>query len=98
MRLAGIGLAVTAILYAAYAFVPYSMNPPRAIMLLGLVSALLCPPSLMSVSPLTIYEPPYAVGGPSLWLIIGLVNSVLYAVIGAACVGLRKKRNESATS
>jgi hypothetical protein len=98
MRLAGIGLAVTTILYAAYALVPYSINPPGTMMLLGLVSALLCPPSLMSVSPLAIYEPQYAVGGPGLWLIIGLANSMLYAMIGAAYVGLRKKREGSATS
>ena len=98
LKLAGIGMAVTAILYVAYAAVPYFVNPPRAMMLLGLVSTFLCPPSLISVSPLAIYEPPYAVGGPGLWLIIGLVNSVLYAVIGAAYVGLRKKREGSAAS
>jgi hypothetical protein len=98
-RLAGIGLAVTIILYAAYAIVPpYSADPPRAMKLLGLVSALLCPPSLMLVSPLTIYEPPYAVGGPGLWLIVVLVNSVFYAVIGAPCLGLRKKSDGAATS
>jgi hypothetical protein len=98
MKLAGIGLAVIGILYAAYALVPYSKNPPGTMMLLGLVSTLLCPPSLMSVSPLMIYEPPYAVGGPGLWLIIGLVNSVLYAGIGAAYGGLRKKRDGAATT
>jgi|SRR5467141_957129 hypothetical protein len=98
LKLAGIGMAVTAILYVAYAVVPYSINPPGAMMLLGLVSTFLCPPSLISVSPLAIYEPPYAVGGPGLWLIIGLVNSVLYAGIGAAYVGLRKKRDGALTT
>jgi hypothetical protein len=77
---------------------PYSADPPRAMKLLGLASALLCPPSLMLVSPLTIYEPPYAVGGPGLWLIVVLVNSVFYAVIGAPCLGVRKKSDGAATS
>jgi hypothetical protein len=94
---AGLGLVVTAILYAAYALVPYSTNPPKAMMLLGFVSAFLCSPSLMSVSPLEIFEPPYAVGGPGLWLFIGLVNSALYAAIGTTFVGFRRKREGPAT-
>src|SRR5260370_31113288 len=95
---AGMGRRCSAILYVAYEVVQYTIKTPGAMMLLGLVSTFLCPPSLISVSPLAIYEPPYAVGGPGLWLIIGLVNSVLYAGIGAAYVGLRKKRDGALTT
>jgi hypothetical protein len=33
-----------------------------------------------------------------LWMLVALLNGALYAVIGAAYVGLRKKPDESATS
>jgi hypothetical protein len=83
VRFAGIGLAVTAIMYAALVLVPYSENPPRAMMTLSVVSAVLWPPSLMSVSPLTICEPAFGVGSLVLWLITGHINAGLYPAVGA---------------
>jgi hypothetical protein len=47
---------------------------------LGVISVVLCPPGLLSI-PLFDIEP-YSVPGIVLWLIIGLVNSGLYAGIG----------------
>jgi hypothetical protein len=98
VRFAGIGLAVTAIIYATLALVPYSENPPRAMMMLSVVSVVLCPPSLMSVSPLTIYEPPFWVGSLVLWPIIGHINAGLYKAIGAVAGRYVWKAARSTTS
>ena len=82
LRLAGIGLAVTGVMYVAFSLVPFSKNPQGVMMLLGLVSAVVCPPSLILVSLLAIYEPPYGVGGPVQWVFIGFINSANYAIVG----------------
>jgi hypothetical protein len=85
LRLAAIGLAVSAILYAGYALVPYSKDRNVAMLVLGAISCVFCPPSLALVDPLAIYEPYYQVGGNTIgWLIVGLINAVLYATVGHA--------------
>jgi hypothetical protein len=67
-------------------------------MLLGLVSAVVCPASLISVSPLAIYEPPYGVGGPLQWLFIGLINSANYAIVGYIATRLLSRANRATAS
>jgi hypothetical protein len=93
LQLSGVGLAVTVALYAAFSLVPFSGNPQGAMMLLGLVSAVVCPPSLALVSPLDIYEPPYGVGGPVQWLFIGIINSANYAIVGYITTRLLSRAN-----
>jgi uncharacterized membrane protein SirB2 len=62
----------------------------------GVATMILCPGSLLFVTAFDIE--PQTTGSAAMWLIIGLINSAVYAVIGAAYVGLRKKRDGSATS
>jgi len=76
-----LGLAITAAIYAVMSFIPYSETPSRTEIFLGAVSLILCPPGLLTV-PLFDIEP-YTIPGAVLWLIVGLMNSALYAAIGA---------------
>jgi hypothetical protein len=79
--LALFGLAITAAIYASMPFTPYSEPPSRTEIVLGLVSVILCPPGLLTVPLFDIDA--YTPGGAVLWLLIGLINSGWYAVIGA---------------
>jgi hypothetical protein len=57
---------------------------------------ILCPPVLLTF-PLLDVE--IGTGGfYVLWMVVALLNAGLYAVIGGAYVGLRKKTDRSATS
>jgi hypothetical protein len=76
-----LGLAITGTIYAANAFIPHSETPSRTEIFLGVVSVVLCPPGLLTV-PLFDIESD-TVPGAILWLIVGLLNSALYAAIGA---------------
>jgi hypothetical protein len=49
----------------------------------------LCPPSLLRIMLNEVMNDKF--GFYAIWLLIGLLNSGLYAVIGAAYVGLREK-------
>ena len=53
--------------------------------------AILCPPSLLCIS----FSEAMKVKGSfyAIWSLIGITNSGLYAVIGAAVVGLRKPKS-----
>src|SRR5712692_2462451 len=58
------------------------------------VSILLCPASLLLAPLFAWFFEAAEVGTPGfyiLWLFVGLTNAAVYAVIGAAYVGLRKK-------
>jgi hypothetical protein len=55
-----------------------------------------CPGSLLFVIAFDIE--PQSTGFAIMWLIIGLINFAVYAVIGAGYVGLRKKREGPAAS
>jgi hypothetical protein len=63
---------------------------------LGGATLLLCPGSLLFV--LAIDIEPKTTGFAIMWLIIGLINFAVYAAIGAAYIGLRKKRDGSVTN
>jgi hypothetical protein len=79
--LALLGLAITAAIYASIPFTPYSEPPSGTTIALGFVSIILCPPGLLTVPLFDIDA--YTPGGAVLWLLIGLINAGLYAVIGA---------------
>jgi hypothetical protein len=81
ISLAFLGLAITALIYAAMSLMPYSETPSRTEIFLGVVSVVLCPPSLLTV-PLFDIDP-YTAQGAILWLLIGLMNAGWYAVVGA---------------
>lgn len=84
-----LGLAITALIYGAILFLPFSETPSRREIFLGFVSVILCPPGLLTV-PLFDADP-RTTSGAALWLVIGLLNSALYAAIGALIVLLRRK-------
>jgi hypothetical protein len=86
-RFSLLGLAIAAIFFVYFETDP----PPGSSMALwtGVAALFLCPGGLLFVTAIDI-EPqtfPFAIE----WLVIGLINAALYAVIGAAYVGLRKK-------
>jgi hypothetical protein len=78
---AALGFAIAAIIYASIAFTPVSDPPSRTEIFLGVISVVLCPSSLLSI-PLFDIEP-YTIPGVIVWFTIGLINSALYAAIGA---------------
>ena len=84
-----LGLAITASIYGATLFLPFSETPSRAELFVGGVSIVLCPPSLLTI-PLFDADP-HTTGGAALWLVIGLLNSALYAAIGALILLVRRK-------
>jgi len=84
-----LGLAITASIYAANLLTPYSEVPSRAEIFLGIVSVVLCPPSLLTV-PLFDADV-HTASGAALWLVIGLLNSTLYAAVGALVVHFHRK-------
>ncbi|MGB2899061.1 MAG: hypothetical protein WBB89_07340 [Candidatus Acidiferrum sp.] len=89
LRFAVMGLVITAV-FVAYQVLTDSSPPPPPNISLILMFMVLCPPSFLTI-PLIDVE----IGSEGfypLWSIVALMNAVLYAVIGAAYVGLRKKR------
>ena len=76
---AAIGFVITAVIWA-YSELTDSSSPRPLNFPLWTAFVILCPPSLLS-APLIDVEPG-STGFTTLWLVIGFVNSVLYAVIG----------------
>ncbi len=94
LRFAMLGLATAASIYAYFAFLPGRTMDLD--ILVGGVSLILCPPSLLL---LWCKDCELIKGGlAAAWSVIGLTNTVLYAIIGAAYVGLREKREGPASS
>lgn len=86
--LAALGMAIAAIIWA-YSELADS-SPPRPFNLpLWSVFIILCPPSLLTI-PLIDVEPG-SIDFAITWLVIGLLNSALYAVIGAVVGRFRWK-------
>jgi hypothetical protein len=81
IRLALLGLLITAAIYISIAYTPYTNTPNAAETLGGAMVVILCPPSLLAI-PLFDIEP-YSMPGAVLWSFIGLLNMGLYAVVGA---------------
>ena len=87
--LALLGLAIAAAIYSAMSFIPYSEIPSRTEILLGGVSLVLCSPSLLTIP---LFDTgAYTAPGAILWLLIGLMNSALYAMIGVLIGRFRRK-------
>jgi len=63
---------------------------------IGVATIILCLGSLLFVTNFDIE--PQTTGFAIMWLIIGLINFAVYAVLGAAYVGLQKKRDGSVTN
>jgi hypothetical protein len=64
--------------------------------ILSAIFIILCPPVLLTF-PLLDVE--IGTGGfYILWMVVALLNAAVYSVIGSAYVGVRKKREGSATS
>jgi hypothetical protein len=97
LRFAAVGL-VSAALVMAVQFLPNSSFPNYSLMA---VSILLCPASLLA-APLFAWFFEAAEVGTGLfyvlWAFTVLANGAMYAVVGAAYVGLRKKREGPAAS
>jgi hypothetical protein len=94
LRFALLGLAIAGAFFGYFETDP----PPASSMSFWTAGAslVLCPGSLLFVTAFDIE--PQTSAFVVMWLIIGLINVGLYAVIGAAYVGLRKKRDGVATS
>jgi hypothetical protein len=94
LRFALLGLAIAAIFFGISEADP---KPGSSVAIwTGVATIILCPGSLLFVIAFDIE--PQTTGFAIMWLIIGLINFGVYAVIGAAYVGLRKKPGESTTS
>ena len=97
LRFAVLGLAATA-LYLAYQVLIGSSslnNSSEAVFIV------LCPASLLFAPLFAGFFEAAAVGTSLfyvLWSFVGLINAVLYAFVGAAYVGLRKKTKGPAAS
>jgi|SRR6266436_475922 len=93
LRFAALGLAIAAGIYTYFAF--FAVRSTDLDILVGKVSLILCPPSLLCLW----YCSHDVVTGPSIaiWSVIGPLNAALYGLISAAYVGLRKKPDESVT-
>src|ERR1700680_1180102 len=80
-----IGLTITAALFAYLEYTNYSpLNPA-----LLCTSVFLCPSSLSSI--LFFDVEPHSSGIVVVWLIIGIINSALYAAIGPVIVRYLRK-------
>jgi hypothetical protein len=94
LRFAGLGLAIAAIFFG---FSEMDPAPGSFVaFVLGGATLLLCPGSLLFVTAIDIE--PQTTGFAVMWLIVGLINCAVYAIIGAAYVGLRKKPGEPVAS
>jgi hypothetical protein len=94
-RFAALCLVILTVIYICSLFIDYSKPTTAFDIVLGIVSLILCPPSQLGV--LRIDCEVGTVAGIVMWCVIGLSNAVLYGVVGVLYVGLRKKRNESAS-
>jgi hypothetical protein len=97
LRFALLGLGIGAVFAAQQALIDY--RTPNLSM--DAVLIVLCPMSILFM-PLSVYFFEAAkAGAPGfyvLWALIALANAALYTVIGAAYVGIRKKREGGAAS
>ena len=87
LRFALLGLAIAAVSFGISEVDPAPGS--SAAIVIGVVTIILCPGSLLFVTAFDIE--PQTTGFTIMWLIIGLINFAVYAVIGAAYVGLRKR-------
>ena len=85
---AALGFAITAFI-VAYQVLTDSSPPPGLSTLLIVAIIFLCPPSLLAI-PL-IYAETGTGGFYFIWFFVALINSVLYAVVGAQILFLLKK-------
>ncbi len=87
LRFAALGLAIAAGIYAYFAFL--TVRTTDLDILVGKVSLILCPPSLLCL----LYCGHDIVTGPNagIWGVIALTNAALYAMVGGAYVGLRAR-------
>jgi hypothetical protein len=93
-RFALLGLAIAAVFLGISETDP---TPGSAFALwIGGASLILCPGSLLFVIAFDIE--PQTTAFAIMWLIIGLINCGVYAVVGAAFVGLRKRPDRNATN
>jgi hypothetical protein len=91
---AGFGIAVIFVILQVLAD---SFPPPAALSnLLFAIFMIFCPPSLLTI-PLIDVETGTD-GFYVVWVVVALLNATLYAGIGSAYVGMRKKREGEATS
>ena len=79
-------------------FAYFETNPPSASLIAPWIrgaAVVLCPGSW--VFPAAVSSEPESKDFVLMWVINGLINPAVYAVVGAAVVGLRKKPQESGT-
>jgi hypothetical protein len=95
---AGLGLAVTGIIVAYQFFIDYSS--PHFLIWPWILAFIFCPPSLLSI-PLSIaFFDAAETGEPGfyvIWMLVGLLNSALYAGIGPAVWGRRNRADRPVT-
>jgi hypothetical protein len=95
VRFAFMGAAITAVCVAYQVLTDSSPPSPRDMPLL-LIFMILCPGSFLTI-PLIDIET--GTGGfYVLWTFVALIDAALYALVGAAYVGLRKKPEGDTTS
>jgi hypothetical protein len=100
LHFALVGLAIAAGIYTYFAFEFFTLRTTNVDTTdldtsVGEVSLILCPPSLLCLW----YCGHDIVTGPAIpiWFAIGLSNAALYALIGAAYVGLRRNPDGAAS-
>jgi hypothetical protein len=94
LRFAVLGFVIAAV---CFGFSELDPTPGSAFALwTGGATLILCPGSLLFVRAFDIE--PQTTGFVFMWLIIGLINCAVYAVIGAAYVGLRKRPDGTVTN
>jgi hypothetical protein len=92
LGIAGLGLAITAVI-VAYIVLTDSSPPQSPNISLTAVFVILCPPSLLSGG--FIDADPGTGGFYVIWTFIGLFNSLFYAAIAATVMRLRAKSDRS---
>jgi hypothetical protein len=81
----GFGISAACVLWQVLT----DSSPPHPDVLILMIFILLCPPSLLT-APLIDVD----IGTPGfyqMWVIVGIANAALYAIVGALYVGLTKK-------
>ena len=82
LGLAALGMAVTVVVAAYLAVTVSTTSPPQPMSdRLFMTFVILCPPSLLSIE--IIDAEPGSGAFYALWLVIGLINAVLYGGVGA---------------